>query len=341
MKTRLALCSLFAAFFLVSFGQTAADGSKTPVKKATTTTTKTSTTTTKTRKPVKKPAPKTAAKTTTRTSTTKTTTTKPAAGHGSFTQVNGTTNNTGNLNPNGTKTTVGGGKPVVGGGTDPGINPNNTNTNTGTNTGTSILPTDATTAIKQALSNGIALGVTKVAVTDGYFGNSLIKIPFPKDASLVETTLREIGMGSTVDNATLSLNRAAESAASQATPIFINAISSMTITDALNMVSSTQPDACTQFLKATTNEQLVASFKPAVTNALNTTNATKYWGEVMALYNKIPLVGQIDTDLPDYVTRQAINGLFVMIAKEEANIRQNPLGQTSPVIKKVFGSVKH
>ncbi|MDB5284193.1 MAG: hypothetical protein JWO06_3268 [Bacteroidota bacterium] len=114
----------------------------------------------------------------------------------------------------------------------------------------------------------------------------------------------------------------------------------MTITDALNIVGSTQPDAATQFLKATTTEQLVSAFKPSVSNALNTVNATKYWSEVMGEYNKIPLLGQVNTDLPDYVTRQAISGLFVMIAKEEANIRKNPLGQTSPIIKKVFGSVK-
>lgn len=200
--------------------------------------------------------------------------------------------------------------------------------------------TEAANAIKEALTKGITAGVNKVSVTDGFFKNNFIKIPFPQDAKVVETTLRQIGLGSMIDNMVLSLNRAAESAAKQATPIFVNSIKQMTITDAINIVNNKQSDAATRFLERTTTEQLVVSFKPAIKAALDKTLATKYWKDIMTRYNKIPFVRKVNTDLPDYATRKAIGGLFYMVAQEEAKIRKDPKAAASSIIEKVFGSIK-
>jgi hypothetical protein len=114
----------------------------------------------------------------------------------------------------------------------------------------------------------------------------------------------------------------------------------MTLSDAVSLVNNKQQDAATQFLKRTTTEQLVAAFKPSIKAALDQVGATKYWSDVMNQYNKIPFVSKVETDLPDYVTRKAIDGLFYMIAQEEAQIRKDPLARTSDLLKKVFGNVK-
>ncbi len=199
---------------------------------------------------------------------------------------------------------------------------------------------EAADAIKEALTKGITEGVNKVSITDGFFKNMAIKIPFPKEVSIVESTLRNIGLGSLIDKFVLSLNRAAEGAAKQATPIFINAIKQMTITDAINIVNNKQSDAATQFLQRTTTEQLVSSFKPRIKTALDKSLATKYWRDITTRYNKIPFVSKINTDLPDYATRKAISGLFYMVAQEEGKIRKDPAGTANAIIEKVFGSVK-
>ena len=223
-----------------------------------------------------------------------------------------------------------GGK-IINGGTD------NGNNNTIINT---ITDGDATSAIKEALMKGIQVGVDKVSITDGFFGNSLIKIPFPAQVKQVESTLSSVGMGSLIDNAVLSMNRAAESAAKQAGPIFINGIKQMTVTDAVNIVSNQNPTAATQFLQRTTTESLVASFNPSIKTALDKTLATKYWSDITGYYNKIPFVSPISTDLPDYVTRKAIDGLFITVGQEEAKIRKDPAGTANDIIKTVFGKVK-
>ncbi len=199
---------------------------------------------------------------------------------------------------------------------------------------------EAGQAIKEALTKGITHGVDLGSVTDGYFKNPTIKIPFPPQAQQVESAVRNIGLGSQVDQAVESFNHAAENAAKSATPIFINAIKQMTISDAINIVNNQQKDAATQFLKRTTTEQLVAAFKPIIKDALDKVNATKYWSDIMTQYNRIPFVSKVETDLPDYVTRKAIDGLFYMIAQEEAKIRKDPMAQTTDLLKKVFGNAK-
>jgi hypothetical protein len=200
---------------------------------------------------------------------------------------------------------------------------------------------EAGQAIKEALTKGITHGVDLVSVTNGYFKNPAIKIPFPPDAQKVESALRSVGLGPKVDETVESFNHAAENAAKAAMDIFVNAIKQLTITDAINIVNNKQQDAATQFLKRTTTDQLVSAFKPSIKDALDKAGATKLWSEVMTEYNKVPFHARVETDLPDYVTHKAIDGLFYMVAQEEAKIRKDPTAQTSALLKKVFGNAKY
>ena len=196
---------------------------------------------------------------------------------------------------------------------------------------------DAAGAIREALVKGTGKGVDIVSVVNGYLGNPEIKIPFPPEAAQIEATLRNAGFGSRVDQVITSINRAAELAATEAKPIFVSAITGMTITDAINIVKG--PDnAATEYLKRTTTTGLTDAFKPVISDALEKVNATKYWDDLINTYNLIPFVKKMDPDLSGYVTTKAIDGLFVMIAKEELNIRKDPLARTSELLKKVFGN---
>ncbi|MFN7258881.1 MAG: DUF4197 domain-containing protein [Cyclobacteriaceae bacterium] len=191
--------------------------------------------------------------------------------------------------------------------------------------------------LKEALVNGIAKGTDLTSKMDGYFKNPEIKIPFPKDVKKVEDKLRQLGMGSEVDRFVLTLNRGAEEAAKEAKPIFISAIKQMSIDDAFAVLKG-QPDAATQFLKRTTSAQLKEKFKPVVQTNLDKVNATKYYGDLISNYNRIPFISKVNPNLNDYATDMAIQGLFTMIAKEEKSIRQDPAARTTDLLKKVFSS---
>lgn len=191
--------------------------------------------------------------------------------------------------------------------------------------------------LKEALTNGVSKGSDLVSQVNGYFGNAEIKIPFPPEVKQVETKLRQIGMGSEVDKFIESLNRGAEDAAKEAKPIFVSAIKQMTIQDAWDILKG-EDDAATKYLSRTTSPLLTEKFKPVIQNSLNKVNATKYYSDLVNTYNKIPLVKKVNPNLDDYATEKAIQGLFVMIAKEEKNIRANPGARTSELLKKVFGA---
>ena len=191
--------------------------------------------------------------------------------------------------------------------------------------------------LKEALIKGISNGSDLASQLDGYFKNPEIKIPFPPEVKKVEDKLRQVGLGNEVDKFVLTLNRGAEDAAKEAKPIFITAIKSMTIQDAWAILRG-QPDAATQYLKRTTSAQLKEKFKPVIQNSLNKVNATKYYGDIVTQYNKIPFTDDVNPNLDDYATDRAIEGLFTMIAKEEKNIRQDPVARTTELLKKVFGA---
>ena len=195
---------------------------------------------------------------------------------------------------------------------------------------------DAADAIKEALVNGTGESVKFVSALNGYLGNPEIRIPFPQEAKEVETKLRAIGMGKKVDEFNESMNRAAEQAANEAKSIFISAIKGLTVKDAINIVKG-ENNAATTYLQRTTSPDLKVAFQPKIKASLDNVNATKYWGDLITAYNKIPLVKKMNPNLTEYVTGKAIDGLFVMIAKEELKIRQNPAARTSELLKKVFG----
>jgi len=190
--------------------------------------------------------------------------------------------------------------------------------------------------LKEALEVGIAEGANRLSMEDGYFGNSLIKVLLPPEAAKVETTLRSLGLGSMVDKTIESLNRGAENAAKEAAPIFVSAIKSMTINDATSILLG-EENAATSYLKSSTSAQLTAAFTPVIEASLNEVNATKYWTEMITRYNKIPLVEDVNPDLTSYVTEKALDGLFIMVAKEELQIRENVSARSSDLLQKVFG----
>ena len=196
---------------------------------------------------------------------------------------------------------------------------------------------DAADGIKEALVNGTGESVKQVSVLNGYWGNPEIKIPFPEEAKEMESKLRTIGMGKKVDEFNESMNRAAEKAASEAKSIFLTAIKEMTVRDAVNIVKGTD-NAATMYLKNNTSPQLIDKFQPIIKTSLENVNATRYWSDLITIYNKIPMVKKMNPDLPQYVTQKAIDGLFIMIAKEELKIRKDPVARTSELLKKVFGN---
>jgi hypothetical protein len=203
--------------------------------------------------------------------------------------------------------------------------------------GGNITQEEAAAGLKEALTQGISKGADQASQTDGFYLNKLIRIPFPPDAQRVANTLRSIGLGSEVDRFELSLNRGAEQAASSAKPIFISAIKSLTFKDVWNILTG-EKDAATQYLKRTTTSQLVSAFSPIMQQALDQTNATRYYSTLVTRYNKIPLVQPVNPSLNEYATGKAVDGLFTLIAQEEANIRENPVARTTDLLKRVFGS---
>jgi len=208
----------------------------------------------------------------------------------------------------------------------------------GNKTASGITENEAGQGIKEALSQGVTNAVLHLNKTDGFFGSEFYKMLLPPDAKKVENTLRSIGMGAQVDKAILSINRGAEDAAGYAKPIFVDAIKQMTLTDALNIVKGPK-DAATNYFKDKTKEKLITAFRPSVQSSLDKVNATKYYSNIITSYNNLPTTfKKINPDLTSYVVGRAVDALFDQVAKEEANIRANPIARTSDILKKVFGS---
>jgi hypothetical protein len=190
--------------------------------------------------------------------------------------------------------------------------------------------------LKEALSLGAEKSGDKLSATDGFFKDAAVKILLPKEVQDIESKMRMLGMGKLVDNAILSMNRAAEDASKAAAPIFLSAIKKMTVTDALNILRGTDT-AATGYLRKTTSAELTDSFKPVIEESLKKVDATKYWKDVFTTYNRFSS-RPVDTDINSYVTSKALDGIFYYIAKEEINIRKNPAGRVTDILKKVFGS---
>lgn len=204
------------------------------------------------------------------------------------------------------------------------------------NTGSGALSsTEIAAGLKEALSIGTQNSASKLSAVDGFFSNAAIKILLPEEAQKVESTLRNIGLGSLVDKAILSVNRAAEEASKSATPIFVNAIKEMSITDALGILKGGDY-AATDYFKGKTTAPLTAAFKPVIEKALAKTDATKYWNDVFTAYNKFT-TKPINTDLSGYVTEKSLSGIFYEVGLEEQKIRKDPAARVTELLKKVFG----
>ncbi len=189
--------------------------------------------------------------------------------------------------------------------------------------------------LKEALNNGIAKQVSKLAVADGFYKNEAVKILLPDELKKVDSGLRKIGLSSLADDGIKMLNRAAEDAVKEATPIFTDAIKGMNITDAKGILMGNE-NAATVYLINNTSTALYAKFNPVIRNSFSKVGADKVWQNIISKYNSIPFVSKVNPDLTDYTTNKAMEGVFKMIAVEEKNIRTDISARTTPLLQKVF-----
>ena len=189
--------------------------------------------------------------------------------------------------------------------------------------------------LKEALNNGITKEVTKLTAMDGFYKNQAVKILLPAELQKVDKGLRDIGLGSLADEGIKLLNRAAEDAVKEATPIFVDAVRNMSFNDAKNILLGSDNSA-TMYLQNSTTQSLYGKFNPVIQNSLSKVGADKAWKNIITKYNSIPLTADVNPDLNDYVTQKALEGVFKMIAVEEKEIRTNLNARTSDLLRKVF-----
>lgn len=194
---------------------------------------------------------------------------------------------------------------------------------------------DIASGLRQALDNGIDKQVSKLTQTDGFFKNQLVKVLLPQELQKVDKTLRDIGLGNLADEGLKVLNRAAEDAVKEATPIFVNAVKEITFNDAKNILLGAD-NAATQYLSNKTTSELYGKFSPVISNSLDKVGATQVWSNIITQYNAIPLTNNVNPDLTDYVTQEALKGVFKMISIEEKEIRNNFSSRTTDLLRKVF-----
>ena len=200
----------------------------------------------------------------------------------------------------------------------------------------SLSKDEVSAGLKEALLIGAEKGVERASTIDGFLKNPLIKIPFPEDAKKVASSLQKIGMEKEVKKFVRTLNRSAEMAAREANPIFIEAIKEMSIKDAVNILKDEDKQGATNYLKASSTEKLTKRIKPIISKALDSTDATKYYKELMKAFNRLPMMKKKSTDLDAYATQKTLDGLFFLVGAEEKNIRENPRARTSDLLKEVF-----
>ncbi|MDV7139716.1 DUF4197 domain-containing protein [Maribacter sp. TH_r10] len=200
---------------------------------------------------------------------------------------------------------------------------------------TSIGNAEIAEGLREALNMGIEKQVAKLTKTDGFFKNELVKIVLPEELQKVDKTLRDIGLGNLADEGLKVLNRAAEDAVSEATPIFVDAVKGITFDDAKNILMGND-DAATQYLTNATQTALYAKFNPVIKNSFEKVGADQIWSNLITKYNSIPLVKKVNPDLTDYVTNEALDGVYTMIAVEEKEIRTKVGSRTTDLLRKVF-----
>lgn len=194
---------------------------------------------------------------------------------------------------------------------------------------------DISAGLKEALNNGISKQVTKLTAVDGFYRNEAVKILLPEELRKVDSSLRKMGLSSLADEGLKVINRAAEDAVKEATPIFVNAVVNMSFTDAKSILMGNESSATT-YLQNSTSTALYGKFNPVIKNSFTKVGADKVWANIITKYNLIPFVQKVNPDLTDYVTNQAMTGVFKMIAVEEKNIRTNLNARTSVLLQRVF-----
>lgn len=194
---------------------------------------------------------------------------------------------------------------------------------------------DIGNGLRQALDMGIDKQVSKLTLEDGFFKNELVKILLPEELQKVDKALRDIGLSSLADEGLKVLNRAAEDAVGEATPIFVDAVKGITFNDAKNILLGDN-DAATQYLSTKTESALYAKFNPVIKNSFAKVGADQIWSNLINKYNAIPFTNNVNPDLTDYVTNEALKGVYKMIAVEELEIRQKVSSRTTTLLQKVF-----
>ena len=210
---------------------------------------------------------------------------------------------------------------------------------TNTTSGVNSLSADETSGgLKEALTQGVGKAVATLGVTDGFLGNKEVKIPLPKSLKKIEKGMKLLGMGKQSDELVLKMNRAAEAAVPEAKALLVGSIKQMTLADAKSILTGPQ-DAATQYFKKTTSAQMSEKFLPIVTKATENVQLASSYNKYAEMGSKFGIIKKEDANIEQYVTNKTLDGVYLMIAKEEAAIRTNPLGQASSLLKKVFGSL--
>lgn len=200
---------------------------------------------------------------------------------------------------------------------------------------------EVTAGLKEALRVGITNAAEASSAKDGFYKNPRLFIPFPEEAQKVKSAALNLGMRSQVEKFEETMNRAAEEAVKEAVPIFTNAITSMTVEDAFGLLRSDNKEAATAYLRSRTEEELIRRFRPRVDDAVEQVELTAYWNPLASAYNTAAAFtgGQaVNPDLTGYVTDHAMDGLFLLVAEEEAKIRENPSARVNDILRRVFGS---
>lgn len=189
--------------------------------------------------------------------------------------------------------------------------------------------------LREALNMGIEKQVDKLALENGFFKNELVKILLPQELQKVDKTLRDVGLGNLADEGLRIINRAAEDAVGEATPIFVEAVKGITFNDARQILLGSD-NAATQYLEGSTKTKLYEKFNPIIKNSFQKVGANQIWSNIITKYNNLPLTNNVNPDLTDYTTTQALSGVYTMIAVEEKEIRTKISSRTTDLLKKVF-----
>ncbi|OIQ97406.1 hypothetical protein GALL_205380 [mine drainage metagenome] len=197
---------------------------------------------------------------------------------------------------------------------------------------------EASGGLKAALIQGAEKAVGKLGATDGFFGNDEVKIPLPDTLKKVEKTMRMFGMGKQADELVLKMNRAAEAAVPEAKVLLVSAVKKMSVEDAKAILTGGD-DAATQYFKKTTSAPMAEKFLPIVKKATENVQLAQQYNRFAEMGNKFGLVDKDQANLEQYITQKTLDGVYLMMAKEEAAIRQDPVGQASNLLKKVFGAL--